>query len=276
MPIDRNKTGLTHRVTAVAAACLEGIGCKPVETEVGVRKGWIADVASYWYPTWTEMKKLHLHKRVRETLEIDDEIERDLIGPEPKYLIRCYGPGPFTVLVEVKTTAADFRGDGRKWAARPYPAHICFLAYPTGVMQPNDIPAGWFAIETSKEGRAVRKIHRSRGRLHPQHPGVVLDFVATVGIRRDHRTRYAAMRDWLKTYHAEEAEKRRRYSATRLLERVVLWLQGDGWKAERPLAEVLSDVGIQKVPHYLKESIAYLERIRDQKNSREAAEAKGE
>lgn len=255
MALDRNKTALTHRVTAVAAACLAGIGCKPVETEVEVRAGWIADVASYWYPTWTEAKKMHLHKRVRELLQITADNERNL-------LFHAYGHGPFTVLVEVKTTRADFTRDTRKWDAETFPAHVCFLAFPAGVVKPEEIPQGWYAIETSKDGTTVRKIHRPFGRLHPQHPGLVLDFVASVGIRRDHRTSYAATRQWLASYRARATEDKRSYSTARLLEGLANWLQHKGDNPERPLAKLLSELGIKKLPHYLKKSLEDLEGLR--------------
>ncbi len=256
MTLDRNKTALTHRVTAVAAACLDGMGCKPVETEVVVRAGWVADIASYWYPTWTEAKKLHLHKRIRTMLEIT---ERD----EEALMVRTYGLGPFTVLAEVKVTRSDFTRDTRKWLS--FPAHICFLAFPSGIVKKEEIPVGWYAIETSKDGTTVRRIHRPYGRLHPQHPGEVLDIVAAVGIRRDHRTRGRARADWWKSYMAEEAEEKRSYSASRLLEGVAVWLQGKGYKPERPLRDVLSELGIKKPPFYLAETLEYFEGLKAQR-----------
>ena len=62
-PLDRNKTDLTHRLTALAEGHLTVLGCKPIETEVPVG-GFIVDVAGFTYPTMTEMKKGKLLKRV--------------------------------------------------------------------------------------------------------------------------------------------------------------------------------------------------------------------
>ncbi len=219
-PLDENKTPLTHRVTAVAAAYLDSIGCKPVETEVAIASGWVADVASFWYPTRTEGKKLHLTEKAKSILAID--------GSFYNGFHRVYGPGPLTVAVEVKITRADFARDA-KWN-RPAEAHICALAFPCGVIEPDEIPNGWYGLETSKDGTSLRKVHRHFGCVHPQHPGLVLDFVAAVAIRRDHRTRYRAMKDWQKAYRARDAEKKRQYSASRLLEGVANWIQREGWK----------------------------------------------
>jgi len=197
--LDRNKTALTHRTTALAAAYLDGIGCKPVETEVPVCAGWVADVASYWYPTQSEAKKLRLAKLAKE-LAPNGVLERNAIP-------HVYGHGPFSVLVEVKTSRADFTQDKRKWLGQP-PANLCMVAFPTGIIEVEEIPKGWYGIEVSKEATQVRKFHWINCRLHAQHPGVLVDFIAAVGIRRDHRTTRRATVDWWKAYNATEGEKR--------------------------------------------------------------------
>lgn len=251
MTLDRNKTGLTHRVTAIAAAYLDALGCKPVETEVTARQGWVADVAGYWYPTMTEAKKLHLHRRAQEILG-------DV--PATGVIPRVYGHGPFTVLAEVKVSRSDFQKDKHKWNG-VYPAHVCLLAFPAGVIAADEIPKGWYGLETSKHGQKLKKVHRN-GCLHPQHLGLTVDFVAEVGIRRDHRTRYRALKDWAKAYRAEEAEKKKRYSAANLLVRLADWIQRKGWKPERALRDILPELGIKKVPQFCNEAIDFLESLR--------------
>lgn len=250
---DRNKTALTHRVTAVAAASLDSMGCKPVETEVMIARGWIADVASYWYPSHSEAKRLRLHEVTLPTRLIDDgDDELDM-------RFRLWGGGPFTVAVEVKTTAADFSGD-RKWSL-PYPANICVLAFPRGVVK--DIPKGWYGLETNMAGDRVLKWHRIAGDIHPQHPGVSLDFVAQVGIRRDHRTRGRAFKDWAKAYRAKDGEKKTQYSAARLMNGLASWLQGTHDRSGCALRDVLPGLGIKKLPFYLDDAIEYFEAIRE-------------
>lgn len=252
--LDQNKTALTHRITAIAAAYLDGLGCKPVETEVPVAAGWVADVASYWYPTQTEAKRFKLHKRVRSLILRAGQSEVD-------FALWLNGDGPLTVIVEVKSSRADFMSD-RKWQL-PFPAHLCLLAYPYGVIERDEIPAGWDALETSKDGSKLRKVITSHSAPHAQYMALTLDFVAQVGIRRDHRTRYRAAADWLKAYNATERGKRTTWSAARLLDGLASWLQGNGWKPERPLRDILAELGIKKLPRYAEPAIAFLETLRN-------------
>jgi len=253
---DRNKTALTHRITAVAAAYLEGLGCKPVETEVPVGRGWIADVATYWYPTNTGARRFQLDKRLQERLGITASDALRLIQ---------YSFQPLTLLVEVKVSRSDFLGDS-KWT-KPPPAHLCLLAYPFGLIQPAEIPTGWHGLEMTKTGQKLRKVHRLVGSIHPQYPALVTDFVAQVGMRRDARTRWRAQRDWLKAYRAKETESRRRYSAADLLTCLADWLQGNGYQPDRDLRGVLRERGI-KLPEYAGRSVDYFDDLKQRKTKR--------
>lgn len=248
---DLNKTPLTHRVTAVAVVALNAMGCKPVETEVPITPGWNADVASFWYPTRTEAKRFHLDKITMPTRLIDPGID------ELEMRLRCLGPGPLTVAVEVKVTRGDFLQDP-KWS-RPPPANICILAFPTGVV--DEIPKGWFGLETNKQGDKARKWHRT-GEVHSQHLAVALDFISQVAIRRAHRTDHRAIRDWSKAYRAEDTEKRKSYSAAHLLDELAKWLQGTGQHADGTLRESLDALGIKEQPLYLTSAIDYFETLR--------------
>lgn len=255
--LDRNKTALTHRVTAVATAYLDGLGCKPVETEVPVAPGWVADVASYWYPTKTECKKLQLDRRVQGLL-LDEGCSGEGLA------VRLFGHGPWTVLVEVKTSRADFAGDAK--FARAKPANLCFLAYPHGVLTKEDLPEGWEGLECSSDGSKLLRVIRSWQPPAAVHIGQTLDFVAQVGIRRDHRTRHRAAADWLRSYRAEDREKQVAYRADRLLRGLAEWIQGTGYQADRPLSEVLPSLGIKTVPHYLAATVEFFERLKEREN----------
>lgn len=190
-PLDRNKTNLTHKVTAVAAAYLSDRGFKPIETEVSVREGWIADLASFVYPSNTEIRKLRLFGKRK----IIDEYYQN----EDMFL-RHYG-APLTALVEVKTSLSDFRRD-KKFDGCIFPAHLCYLAYPKGLLEKP--PTGWIGLIVKEDGSRLLRIDIGGFwvRIHPQHPGDVTDLVANVAIRLLHRTRYAQYRAWLKAYRA--------------------------------------------------------------------------
>jgi len=71
---DRNKTDLTHAVTQAAMTWLDERGFKPVETEVEIARGWVADLASAIFPTPTELINLKLIPH-RPDWEAEDEIQ---------------------------------------------------------------------------------------------------------------------------------------------------------------------------------------------------------
>jgi hypothetical protein len=225
------------------------MGCKPVETEVVVESQWVADVAGVWYPTATELKRVISPAVIRR------------IGPVESVFCRC-GRGPYAVICEVKTTRADFLRDGRKWSARP-PAHICCVAYPTGILKDSEIPSGWYGLEMTKEGKRIRKIHRCWCMPHPMHVGVLLDFVSAVSVRRDHRTRYAAGRAFNRAYNADETDRKRNYSAARLLEGMSRWLRGEVYESTLTCRELLPQLGIKKPPAYLEPVCQYLDSLKE-------------
>lgn len=188
--LDRNKTDLTHRVTAVAAAYLKTRGfC--LESEVPVREGWIADLAGFCYPTPTEIKNLQLKKI--------GEIISDAYDCELLYF--KYGHF-FTAVVEVKTSKSDFSGD-KKFDGRIFPANLCYIAYPKGLIE--DIPEGWMGLETSEDGERLLRLKwssRISHFIHSIHQGNTIDFVAAIAKRIEYRTRFAQQRAWLKAYRA--------------------------------------------------------------------------
>lgn len=60
MIADRNKTELTHKVTAAVYRYLDERGFKPLETEVPICEGWIADLGGVIIPTQSELQELKL------------------------------------------------------------------------------------------------------------------------------------------------------------------------------------------------------------------------
>jgi len=221
MSIDRNKTALTHKLTAAAVAYLHLRGCKPIETEVGVAKGWIGDIATFVYPSYTEKNKLKLTHFWR------DELRGQLL----------------TVLVEVKTARADYLKDKkRKFTSGIFPAHLCYLAYPKGLICPDEIPEGWFGMEATKNGESIWRNHWEKGQIHSPQVIESLQIVAAVAIRRDHRTRYRAMRDWMRAHRAKENERKKRWRMNDLLTAIVLFFEG---KEQRTIEEVLNYYGFK-------------------------------
>lgn len=208
-PLDRNKTALTHVSTATTAAWLANIGCKPIEAEVSLASGWCADLAAWWTPSMTEAKRARLI--------------RDLLPDEPRTesydamarLSRTYG-GRLTVLVEVKTSRADFMADlGRKYgtfekrATMTPPAHLCVVAAPAGVLpeKAGERLDAWGHLQLSADGTRVVK-WRGPWNCARLHPGEIEDFIAAVAVRQYNVIHYGNLRRWLKAYRANQHTRR--------------------------------------------------------------------
>lgn len=204
MSLDSNKTAATHKATATASYYLALRGYKPIETEVGVFNGWIADLASYVYPTNTELKKIKILNREERSgqkiLSTDDAL---------RYFERRYGVGPFTAIVEVKISKTDFKKDlDFKFAGRVFPAHFCYLAYPSKLDV--ELPKGWIGLLLNDDcDRVVKVKHAHYDVIHPQPQGDIIDLIAAIGIRRHHRTVYAEQRAWIKAFRAKEDDSKK-------------------------------------------------------------------
>lgn len=203
--IDRNKSAATHNATATAAMWLDGIGCKPVETEVAVGPGWVADLASFWSPTYTEAKLSKFLQAMCHGRIIQDTHE------EFSRLSRRLG-GRFTILLEVKTTRADFLNDvGRKYgtfngktpakrAALAPQAHLQIVAGPPAVFA-DDRLESWGKLLLSADCKQVRKFD-GMWYYNAMSPEQIEDLIAGVACRRDNNTRYGSIRRAMKSYRA--------------------------------------------------------------------------
>jgi hypothetical protein len=195
-PLDANKTALTHKATATAAAWLDAIGCKPIETEVPVGHQWIADLATFWSPTPTEAKRSRLLAWLERCPTVGEGLDRFGV------LYRRLG-GRITIVVEVKVSRADLLKDlDRKYGRTPAlarPAHCVIVAAPTSVVKGEYLPS-W--LELSEDCSRVRRWH-GEWNITPVPQHQVENVIAAVAIRRDHHTRYANARRFLKAYRAK-------------------------------------------------------------------------
>ena len=219
--LDQNKTALTHRVTATAIAYLDGLGCKPIETEVQVAREWVADIATFWYPTQTEWKKAHLDKR------FGSPTKAELYQAFRRFCHRY--ATPLTVLVEVKTTLADFKKDaGRKLVRGASPASLSFIACPRDLYKKvcADLDYHVGVILTAANGQSVVKTYPPHP--EPHHSGDMIDFIAAVAVRRDHRTRYKAERDFMRMWKAKEAMRRKAHRIDQVVRGILDYCQRKG------------------------------------------------
>jgi hypothetical protein len=262
--LDKNKTALTHRITALAAAYLDNAGFKPVETEVTVYDSWIADVASFIYPTRTEVKKLKITEK-----PWGREFE-----PQYNELHYLYG-FPLTAIVEVKISINDFKRDlDYKFSGHIWPAHLCYLAYPKGLLNPDEIPYGWIGLECSKNGGRLLKLHhtwrlrRYKNKLishiHHPGPGQVTDLIANVAIRRDHRTRYVSLRAFSRSLHAENMERKKQHKLSNMINVIANWMMADN---EESLKDALEKSMHIKLPFYLENDLKFIEKLKTSASS---------
>jgi hypothetical protein len=245
-PLDANKTVLTHHLTAAAIGYLDAAGCKPIETEVPVAGGFIADVASFAYPTPTEVKKLKINHR---------------FGYDSDY--QWYGEFHFryghllTTVVEVKASKADFLKDiDCKFNGLYFPAHLTYIAYPAGMIADDELPKGWIGLKCSKDGQKLVK-RVGWPHVHAMHPGDISDFIAQVAIRRDHLTRYAFHREWMKKYRARERENNIRYTLGHMVNTLAALLKGSPSPTEQRQIEAL----IKQCPKYAEKDLEFIKSL---------------
>jgi hypothetical protein len=184
-PADRNKTVLTHEVTAAVAQWMDEHGFKPVETEVTVAAGWVADLAGVIMPTATELIALKLMRRAPKWSQREQRMAWE---SECRTLERI-----MTALIEVKTSRSDFLGD-KKWALPP-PVTVAYVAVPAGLIGQDEWPDG-----------SIKQLRGSSvftATLEEQ-----LSVTLSIAVRRDHNTRYARLRELQRAKRIQQAEYR--------------------------------------------------------------------
>jgi hypothetical protein len=199
-PEDRNKSDATKRITGAAALYLSERGFKPIETEVSVAAGWIADLAGVCVPTPTEAIKLKLIGRTPRNYA--SEMHHDLYQKWRQSYADL--PTPITAIVEVKATRADFARDDK--FTRVSPANLNYLAAPCDLLRLGEYPAGWGILLCDKHGKV------SRCAQQPQFLTTALtstlSIVLSIAMRRDNQTRYARLRDFQRAQRIQDSERK--------------------------------------------------------------------
>lgn len=192
---DQNKTEITKQITSATCFWLDERGCKPVETEVSVALGWIADIASVICPSNTELQELKL---IRRAPKWSKRAEREAWEAEVAAMA-CM----MTVIVEVKTSRGDFLGD-KKWNAPPL-ADLSWIAAPSGLIAESERPQGWGILEHS--GGRDCMISRCAPQIRMTTAEQQRNLIHAVACRRDNHTRYEHVNRIRKQY-AEENKQR--------------------------------------------------------------------
>lgn len=252
---DRNKSELTQNLTRLVALWMDAKGFKPVETEVGVARKWIADVAGVCVPTQTELVELKLlppppaWNWPHWPPSKEDEAKRNEAWSR-FYTAREKAPRILTALVEVKTSRDDFRND-TKWT-RPWPVNLCYLAIPDKMIDPAQWPKGWGVLLFTRDGTRLRRAHR--GDLHDIGFQDQLWTVLSLAQRRDNVTRYARMREWEKEVRLEEKDRVKHFTISTALHFLRDVMKG------LPLEEAMKRHRVASLPPYLQKEIEKLVR----------------
>jgi hypothetical protein len=235
MIADRNKSELTHKVTDATYQWLDIHGFKPVETEVQVTNYWIADLAGVIVPTQTElieMKMLARRPKYNSLGEAEWRTARKLLTRR------------MTCLVEVKTSRSDFIGD-KKWKLTP-PTDLAYLAVPPGMLKDEEWPVGWGILELRDSCMVQKRIPVPRVASVEE----CLDVVYQIGIRRDHRTRYAEHRQEQKEWRVQNGEIQTNHRIGKIINAIDDILRGHTKYSTEPITNVqqaLERYGIKNV-----------------------------
>lgn len=245
---DRNKTELTKQVTAAAYRYLDERGSKPLETEVPICDGWIADIAGVLNPTITEMIELKLLKRRPRSTQQGYEWWEDA-----KAVQRL-----MTVLVEVKTSRADFRGD-KKWAL-PLPVNLAYLAIPKGLpVSMEEMPQRWGILEYSETTDIIRcvRVPSICEVTIEQQLSVILD----VAVRRDHHTRYERAREFRREQIVERNKNQNSHRIHACIRAVAAIATGTSWGGKLPHASVEEALEHHGIKNLYPSDIEVLQRL---------------
>jgi len=193
--IDANKTGETRRVTEAAAIWMGSHGFKPVETEVPVSDGWLADIAGCATFTRSEAIQMGL---IRRKPAWDRQWQHQIALWENEF---ASIPQIITAAIEVKTSRSDFTRD-RKWFAES-PVHLLYIASQPGLVSQEELPDN-IGLLSCGDGvpRCVRK-----AKLSSVAQRQVLAVVFQIAMRRDHFTAYARWREFERQARSRDNER---------------------------------------------------------------------
>lgn len=247
---DQNKTKLTLDVTAAASEWLDKIGAKPIEAEVSITSGWIADLAGIWSPTRTEAADQHLIPRA-----LPWKSERGARAKRSRERNKLYHAIPDTISIvhEVKVTRSDFRRD-HKWAQHS-PADMRVLSIVPGIAKEEEWPEGWWILLHDATTGAVIKVAR-RAPLTPVTCAQRFRVLMQVSLRRHNRTQYAYIKEITRHQNDQENDRINRVRFTYMarlmravhageqqtLEECVARHMGRRWKIPADLMEDLSAI----------------------------------
>lgn len=241
---DANKTPLTRQITGYALMWLRENGFKPLAAEVPVAEGWVADVAGMSVLTRTEAIRLKLFKAFRRGYPYDapqEEIDAYLDAGKASEAAFAAIPAPLSTLLEVKVSRADFRKDlARKFCCPQLPAHLCYVAIPSGLLSADEYPKGW-GVLVLKGGKFIQ-MQVPTIQTPTSERALVLAW--QLGCKIDNDQRYERLREAQKGERAGYSVQRQRSR----VQQVAYWMadlvdgREPGWAFDQLPPEVKEEV----------------------------------
>jgi len=247
---DLNKTEITLRITQAAATWLKGLGAKPVEAEVQIAVGWVADLAAVWRPTPTEAIKAKLIPRKPRFRYRGTEKELSNWRRESRIWAGIVNelPNPILIAHEVKVTQADFRKD-HKANGKPQPkfgtitgeycpAHMRCLSVLRGKIKPADYPDDWWVLEHGPSGKLLKVAQR--GKLLKVGERQQIEVLANIGEKIWNREENKFWRDINRSHRDGQNKRISLDRVNRVVDAVLAVARGDENSIEKCLLKYLN------------------------------------
>lgn len=275
--IENNKSPLTHAITSGVQTYLKDKGFKPIETEVPIEEGWVADVASVIVPTPTELQIMKLiPKRPSYTVVTQQpqdpewwksDAYKKLLNEQDKKFADWKAkinaiPCPLTAVVEVKTTRSDWMTD-TKWN-RISPVNLRYLAIPAGLLKRTEFPVDWFVLEFNAEGRCLRVAQQ--GNITDVSAEKRMWVIHEIALKRHHRTEHVWQRSVMKRFAAGQTASKQNYRVGNVAKALLDVLNGGG-TYNKSVEECFRFYGIDfnRLPHFVREEVKALWGIKSAK-----------
>jgi len=235
--MDNNQSVLHNQIKVQAHEWFKVHGFKPMELEVCAEPKWIADIGGVIQPTNTEAIKLKL---------IECCSRRDGTWQEWRDRARLITDGIYTMLCEVKAFRSDFLKDKNTKFIKT-PAHMNFLAYEKGILNKDELPAGWFGLERIGKNRFKYAVGKVTEDVNDKW---ALVFLVSLAMRMHNAYHYQYMRERIKEYNAENVDRQNHYKVSRVVSAIVNIISGDSMYEDMDVERALKYHDINQFRDY--------------------------
>lgn len=241
MGTDANKTKETKLITDLSAQWLLKRGFRTVETEVQVKRGWVADVAG----SQDSITRSNAYK-LRMISYLNDHTS-----------FRILPDRVWTAIIEVKTSRSDLTRD-RKWGCQVLPAHFTYVAVTPNLIDVAEahVPIDW-GILTKRGSNEYLSVHRfCYGTFRTIRD--VDKFVQAIAVRRDNATAYARHREWERQHREHNNDRTNKIRISRVTSMLMDVVEG---KCDIDTALMMNGLKGRNIPAFIRGRIDKLKEV---------------